>query len=407
MTGIGNTAGATGSVIGGVAGQAQGSGDWTQAQGDTANALAQLEAIGKAPDISAAINLQKYGTAGQLTPAQQQAISAGPSAASNATTNPAFTAAQMNALQSLSQRAQGGLNASDRAAMNEANLSAQGNTQSKIAQIQQQAAAQGTAGAGSTLAAKLAAAQGGANTQAQQDDALATAATNQALQAAAQQGSQATQMQGQAYNQQLAKAQAQDQMSRFNTQNQQQVNAANTQSTNQAQYANLANAQQAANANTSAANNESYNQDQRQMQQYAANLGTAEAKAGAYNNAASALTNYGNTAAQNTYNTWAGAGQALGGAASAAGKSSGGSGDENSDSSFAHGGMVHSFKAGGPVPGQAAVPGDSPRNDTVHAMVSPGEIVVPRSLADSKLGRELVKLIKAHNSVKNKLNGQD
>lgn len=38
------------------------------------------------------------------------------------------------------------------------------------------------------------------------------------------------------------------------------------------------------------------------------------------------------------------------------------------------------FEQGGPVPGQALAPGDSPKNDTVPAMLSPGEIVLPRSV---------------------------
>lgn len=37
---------------------------------------------------------------------------------------------------------------------------------------------------------------------------------------------------------------------------------------------------------------------------------------------------------------------------------------------------------GGKVPGRAAVPGNSPKNDTVPADLSPGEIVVPRSAAE-------------------------
>lgn len=39
------------------------------------------------------------------------------------------------------------------------------------------------------------------------------------------------------------------------------------------------------------------------------------------------------------------------------------------------------FKAGGPVPGKAQVAGDSSKNDTVLAKLSPGEIVIPRSAA--------------------------
>lgn len=57
---------------------------------------------------------------------------------------------------------------------------------------------------------------------------------------------------------------------------------------------------------------------------------------------------------------------------------------------FAEGGMVSGpksklgqqfmgMKGGGYVPGKAKVAGDSPQNDTVPAMLSPGEIVIPRS----------------------------
>ena len=50
------------------------------------------------------------------------------------------------------------------------------------------------------------------------------------------------------------------------------------------------------------------------------------------------------------------------------------------------GGMVSIADAlmqrGGMVPGMPMVQGDSPKNDTVHAILSPGEIVIPRSLAE-------------------------
>ncbi len=38
------------------------------------------------------------------------------------------------------------------------------------------------------------------------------------------------------------------------------------------------------------------------------------------------------------------------------------------------------FQQGGPVPGQARAPGDNEKNDIVPAMLSPGEIVLPRSV---------------------------
>ena len=51
---------------------------------------------------------------------------------------------------------------------------------------------------------------------------------------------------------------------------------------------------------------------------------------------------------------------------------------------MASGGDVgEALKSGGHVPGHASVKGDSLKNDTVHAMLSPGEIVIPRSVAQS------------------------
>ena len=48
---------------------------------------------------------------------------------------------------------------------------------------------------------------------------------------------------------------------------------------------------------------------------------------------------------------------------------------------FAYGGMP--LVAGGSVPGQAPVQGDSSQNDIVNAKLSPGEVVIPRSVMES------------------------
>jgi len=54
---------------------------------------------------------------------------------------------------------------------------------------------------------------------------------------------------------------------------------------------------------------------------------------------------------------------------------------------YAQGGEVHDHAfcmvAGGNVPGQAQVSGDSTQNDTVPARLSPHEIVLPRSVAQA------------------------
>lgn len=47
-------------------------------------------------------------------------------------------------------------------------------------------------------------------------------------------------------------------------------------------------------------------------------------------------------------------------------------------------GVGSQLMAGGGVPGQAKVKGDSLKNDTVKALLSPGEVVIPRSIMESK-----------------------
>lgn len=52
---------------------------------------------------------------------------------------------------------------------------------------------------------------------------------------------------------------------------------------------------------------------------------------------------------------------------------------------MAYGGNVGSqLKSGGPVPGQAKVQGNSYQNDNVKALLSPGEVVIPRDVMQSK-----------------------
>lgn len=54
------------------------------------------------------------------------------------------------------------------------------------------------------------------------------------------------------------------------------------------------------------------------------------------------------------------------------------------DTTFARGGNVGGkLKSGGGVPGKASMPGNSYQNDTVKALLSPGEVVIPRNVMQS------------------------
>lgn len=101
-------------------------------------------------------------------------------------------------------------------------------------------------------------------------------------------------------------------------------------------------------------------------------------------------------------------GGALGGAASGLGGMAGGAADAVAANPevllAANGGMIpryakggptsklgqhmHNMKSGGHVPGQAQAAGDNYKNDTVHAMLSPGEVVIPRSIMQGKNPKE-------------------
>lgn len=441
-------------VAGGFAGQAAGAGDRGEARNQTIIANQMLQEIKNAPDISKPLILEKYKQAGLLTPEMEQAIKTDPSALAQIGTDQQSLDAQRSALQQMQQRAQGGLTAADRAALAQTNLQTQADTEAKRQQILQQAQAQmgGAGQTGRTLAAQLMAAQGGANQQAANSNQIAQMSSQNALQAAAMSGQLGGQLNQQQFNQAAQKAAAADEMNRFNVQNQIAQQQRNVAAGNQAQAGNLANAQGISNQNVSQQNSELNNQLNRQMQQYNANVDLAKIKAGGASALSNSLQGYGDQAAQAAQNMWHGFGQAAGGAASNAlqGKGGGttlggsGGGSMSGTNMLANtgggssgwagadmgsggatggaggmdigsimgivgydGGKVQDFKQGGQVPGQAKVPGDHPINDTVHAKLSPQEIVVPRSLAESKLGKELLKLIHAHNSVKNRLNGHD
>ena len=60
-----------------------------------------------------------------------------------------------------------------------------------------------------------------------------------------------------------------------------------------------------------------------------------------------------------------------------------------------HGGQTYAAK-GGEIPGKPEVEGDSIKNDKVKAMLSPGEIVIPRSIAQGEnAGEEAKKFVEA------------
>lgn len=149
--------------------------------------------------------------------------------------------------------------------------------------------------------------------------------------------------------------------------------------------------------------NQQVAQQQGLMQQYNAgaqgNLNALTAGMGGQNQNAAQLANMNMQVQQGNMQTGK---EVFGGLLSAAGASmqpsggGGGGGNAGGMQAKAHGGIIHPagprsnlhkclvMKSGGPVPGHAKVAGDSEANDTVSAKLSPGEIVIPRSIVNAK-----------------------
>ena len=214
-------------------------------------------------------------------------------------------------------------------------------------------------------------------------------------------------LQGQQNTQANTVAQATNAMQQFNAQNQQAASAANQSAQQQANAYNAQNAQNVSNANT--ATNQYQTEYNAQVPEtvFENQLQKATGQSGIAENQANQATQAGQQQA-GLIGGLLGSGAEIAGdymtggaleAALAANKiaqpQSSGGGNSNIVTT-AHGGIIpdHSgcyheggicMEEGGMVPGRPKVPGDSLKNDTVTAHVSPGEAVIPRTSVSQHL----------------------
>ncbi len=332
VSSVASIGGSLGGAIGGLIGQSAASGDASQASNEAGIANSIMQNMAAVPTIDQPLVLEQYRQAGVLTPAMEQQINLGVSQASQVKANPALQAAQTQALQSMAQRSQMGLTASDRAAFNQLQQQVGSQTQGRLQAIQQQQQAQtgGQGTQGATLAAKLSASQGGANTEAMNADQLAAQASNNALQATAQYGSMAGQQNQQQFGQQMQAAQAADSFRQFDVQNQVAQQQRNVAASNQAQQYNLNLGQNVANANVSQANQAQLTQRQLAAQQWGMQYQQATGQSAAAAGYGNTLSGMASQIAQAGANLGAGLGGAAGAAAGAAGGGGGGGGGGSS-----------------------------------------------------------------------------
>lgn len=348
---------ALGGIVGGLIGGAISGGDSRTARESADKAYQELLNIGAPPETAKALVLQQFSSAGVLTPEMEQYIQQGPSQVEAITEDPALKERQMSALNLLAQRAEsGGLNPEDRAKYAEIRDQLAREQNAKQQQIVQQYQMRGMGGSGAELAAALSNQQAGANQASQAGNQLAAAASQNALQAALQSGQLGGQIRQQNFDVNKARASAADEMNRFNVQNRTAQQSRNVGARNQAQQFNLTNNQQLANANVAMGNQETQRQNQAKVDDWNNQVKLAKLKSGAYNDQAEDF----NKRAQQTRDQYGQIGGTIGQAA----------------------GLL-AMNKGGMVPGIAKVSGDHPVNDTVAAHLSPGEIVLPKSIMES------------------------
>lgn len=297
----------------------------------------------------------------------------------NITTDPRLANAELAALSSLEERAMGsGLSLQDEADM--VRLKTQTNAQNRGRQgaIQQEMQRRGMTGSGMDLVARMQSAQAATDQEALAS--LEKAAMAQAGQrdAASRMGGMASSMRGQQFNEQAQKAAAQDAIARFNTANTVGQQQANWQAQQRAKQMNWDRTNQTSDRNTGSQYD--YRKDK---------MGTQQGNAQMSYNKATDDYNRRMLAKQQKDAKRKGmvggvlgaagavAGGVLGSAAGPMGTAMGASAGYQAGNS-----LGGAFAHGGEVPGDSLFPGDNEMNDIFTAQLSPGEVVLPKTIAN-------------------------
>jgi hypothetical protein len=351
--------------------------------------------------------LQQFVNAGIMTPEEAQSYLAGPTNYSTLTSENSGMDAEQEAIGKLRDIVNsGGADAEEQAniqqILNTLSTTESGNNAAIVADN----ARRGVGNSGLTMASRLASNQNDATNA--NMNALQTGAAEEARNLAAIEGlgTLGGNVQGQEYTAGANKASAADAIAKFNAQQEQDISKVNATATNAAKAANLANAQDIANKNTVSAQTQEASIPAAQQQAYQDALN----KAAAGMSGADSLANIKETTGQQNAGILGGligtagtvassylSGNPYASLASALAKNNSATPGTNTSTSsvggvstaatggeIVPGGVARpmNFKAGGPVPGEPMVPGDSPANDTQLAKLSPGEIVLPRSVTD-------------------------
>ena len=351
--------------------------------------------------------LQQFVQAGVLTPEQAVAALQQTNAYNNINVDPTARQASIDALTKLQSIGDNnGMDDTERAKLAQIQSQENQTLQSQRGSIMDQMDQRGIPSSLMGVQQQLAAAGQDAE-QAHQDALTANAdASTRALQALEASGSLGNTISQEQFSEQAQKAAAQNAIDQWNAANQTTVNLNNAAARTNANAANLSNAQNIANTNTQNANSRTAYNTNLPQQVYADQMAKANAIAGVHAAQSNQYTGVGqqNAAvaggianflapqpftAQGAGSTMAGGGASAGGGAPAGAMPAAGGAGASMAGGSAGGGAGAGAAAdavmlaahGGEVPGIPKMPGDSPKNDTQPALLSPGEIVIPRTAA--------------------------
>jgi len=285
------------------------------AQAQYQQMLANLQSIGLPPDIARPLVYKELQSQGVYTPELEEALDEATTTFKTLEEDKSLRDVQIQALGKLQNVSETGLDAQDRAAMNELRRAVGTETRANTAQILQNMQSRGMGGSGAELVAQLQASQAGDEAASQAADRLGAEASRRALEAIIQGQNVAANVRTQDFNVASAKAQAEDEFARFNLQNSIARQQRNVASKNQAQLGNLSEQQRLADTNVSLYNTEQQRQREAEMQRWQARL----QQMGGQNNILGGQANLAMAQAQNQGNMYSGIAQTIGGAAQGVG----------------------------------------------------------------------------------------
>lgn len=289
VPGLGTIAGGLIGLAGGMLGSMFSGADQDRARQATLDAIREIESVGLPPDLAKPFLLEKFKQVGLYSPQLESQMDMAFSQAANIQEDPSLRSAQVNALQRFGQLSKTGMGPQDIANLLRIQQNVASDVEGKRQQIIQNMQARGQAGSGAELAAALEATQSGGNRLANEQLQAAGQASQRALSALGSYGDLSSRLRGQDFDIERAKAQAADELTKFNLQNSINRQMRNVSAQNQAQLFNLQNQQQIANANIQQANEETRRQAQAQrdywndlLKQRQMVAGAKQAEAGYY-----------------------------------------------------------------------------------------------------------------------------